>query len=65
MLIAVGGGCAFYSIVLREYYLWATRKKSQISARKKNFIAWVGTDQRHWPSVYILLRGLIRKNEYT
>lgn len=35
MLIAAGGGCAFYSMSLGEYYLWATRMKSQISARKK------------------------------
>lgn len=42
LLIATGGGYAFYSTVLREYYLWAPRKKkSQISTRK-SLLAWVG-----------------------
>lgn len=35
LLITTGGGDAFYRMVLREYCLWATRKKkNQISTRK-------------------------------
>lgn len=60
MLIATGGGYAFYSMVLREYYLWA-RKRARLLP-EKNVIAWVGTDQRCWLRVYMLFRGPLRKN---
>lgn len=33
--------------------------------QKKGLIAWGGADRRHWPSVYILLRELLRKNGHT
>lgn len=67
MLIAAGGGYAFYSVAPQEYNLCTTRKKSQISARKKktkthNLIVWAGTEQRHWLCMCILFRGLLRKN---
>lgn len=28
-------------------------------------IAWVGSDQRHWPCIYILFRGLFRMHGHT
>lgn len=53
-------------MILREYYVWTTRKKRRVRLLpEKNFIAYIGTDERYWPWVYILFRGLPRQIAHT